>query len=231
MITRIGGFCAIMVRICTGEVCVRSSMREPSAFGAEIERVVHLARRMAFGEVELGEVEIVGLDVRPFGDREAHVGEDRRELVDHLADRMDAARPRPVSRAPAGSRRPSRWRAAHRARPRRARSRRAVSAVGDALLQAVDQRALLLALAPASCAPSVFSSAETEPLLPSAATRTASSAASSVAAAIGRKDLRLQCLHVAHRVTPEAAASRCRAACRPPVSACSAPGRDGASGD
>ena len=33
MITRIGGFWLSMVRICTGEVCVRSSMREPSAFG------------------------------------------------------------------------------------------------------------------------------------------------------------------------------------------------------
>ena len=33
MITRIGGFCASMVRTCTGEVCVRSSSREPSGFG------------------------------------------------------------------------------------------------------------------------------------------------------------------------------------------------------
>ena len=33
MITRIGGFCASIVRICTGEVCVRSTMREPSGLG------------------------------------------------------------------------------------------------------------------------------------------------------------------------------------------------------
>jgi hypothetical protein len=33
MMTRIGGFCASMVLICTGEVCVRSSSREPSGFG------------------------------------------------------------------------------------------------------------------------------------------------------------------------------------------------------
>ena len=46
---------------------------------------------MAFGEIELGEIVVVGLDVRAFGDRKAHVGEDRGELVDHLADRMDAA--------------------------------------------------------------------------------------------------------------------------------------------
>jgi len=33
MITRMGGFCASMVRICTGEVWVRSSSREPSGLG------------------------------------------------------------------------------------------------------------------------------------------------------------------------------------------------------
>ena len=47
--------------------------------------------------------------------------------------------------------------------------------------------------------PSVFSSAETEPLLPSAATRTASSAASSEAAAIAPSNLLLQCLRVGHQ--------------------------------
>ena len=57
----------------------------------EIEGVVHFPRRMAFGKVQLGEVVIVGLDVRTFGDRESHIGEDRGEFVDHLADRMDAA--------------------------------------------------------------------------------------------------------------------------------------------
>ena len=88
---RIGGFCASMVRICTGEVCVRSSLRSPSGVGLQEERVVHLARRMAFGEVQRGEIVVVGLDVRTFGDREAHVAEDRGDLVDHLADRMDAA--------------------------------------------------------------------------------------------------------------------------------------------
>ena len=57
----------------------------------EEERVVHLAGRMTFGEVQRGEIVIVGLDIRTFGDREAHVGEDRGDLVDDLADRMDAA--------------------------------------------------------------------------------------------------------------------------------------------
>ena len=57
----------------------------------EIERVVHFPRRMAFGEIQLGEVVVVGLDVGAFGDGKAHVGEDRGQLVDHLRDRMHAA--------------------------------------------------------------------------------------------------------------------------------------------
>src|SRR5205823_13305931 len=57
----------------------------------EEERVVHLARGMAFREVQLGEVVVVGLDVGTFRDREAHIGEDRGQLVHHLAERMDAA--------------------------------------------------------------------------------------------------------------------------------------------
>ena len=59
--------------------------------GGEKERVVHLARRVAGREVELGEIIVVALDVRPFGDRKAHVGENRDDLVHDLADRMDAA--------------------------------------------------------------------------------------------------------------------------------------------
>ena len=60
-------------------------------FRIEEERVVHLPRRMAFGEIQLGEVVIVGFDVRTFGDRKSHVGEDRREFVHHLAERMNPA--------------------------------------------------------------------------------------------------------------------------------------------
>jgi hypothetical protein len=46
---------------------------------------------MLFGNVEGGEVVEVVLDMRTFRHREAHVGEDRRQLVHDLADRMDAA--------------------------------------------------------------------------------------------------------------------------------------------
>ena len=52
---------------------------------------MHVARRMVFREIQLGEIVVVGLDVRPFGDGKAHVGEDRGHLVGHLGDRMDAA--------------------------------------------------------------------------------------------------------------------------------------------
>ena len=62
----------------------------PSAFGLEIERVVLLPGGMLGRDVELGEVEVVGLDVRPFGDGEAHVAEDLGHLVPHLADGVDA---------------------------------------------------------------------------------------------------------------------------------------------
>ena len=51
---------------------------------------MHLARRVAGREVERGEIVEVALDVRPFGDGEAHLGEDGDHLVHHLADRVDA---------------------------------------------------------------------------------------------------------------------------------------------
>ncbi len=52
---------------------------------------MHLPRRVAFGEVERGEVVVVGLDVRPFGDGKPHIGEDGGDLVHHLADRVNAS--------------------------------------------------------------------------------------------------------------------------------------------
>ncbi len=50
-----------------------------------------LPRRVLGWNVELREVEIVRFDVRPFGNGEAHVGEDLDALVVDLADGMDAA--------------------------------------------------------------------------------------------------------------------------------------------
>ena len=56
-----------------------------------VEGVVLLPGGMLGRDVELGEVEIVGLDVGALGDGEAHVAEDLGHLVPHLADGMDAA--------------------------------------------------------------------------------------------------------------------------------------------
>ena len=141
---------------------------------------MHLAGRMAFGKVELGEVVVVGLDVGAFGDRKAHVGEDRGELVDHLADRMHAA---DLGR-----------RLAHRQRDvdgfgveagiergglQRILARAAIAAVTRSFRPLMSGPLLLRSSG--VMVPSVLSSAETEPFLPSAATRTASSAASSPA--------------------------------------------------
>ena len=169
---RIGGFCASMVRICTGEVWVRSTLRSPVRPGREEERVVHLARRMALGEIQRGEIVIVGLDVRTFGDREAHVGEDRGDLVDHLADRMDAAA--------LGRRRADRQRHVDvfGGEPRRRSRPRAARPCGRASASVTRSSAPLIAgpvvwRSSGAMAPSVFSSSETEPFLPSAATRTA----------------------------------------------------------
>ncbi len=57
----------------------------------EIERVVILPRRMLGRDVERGEVVEVGLNIRPLGNREAHIGEDLGDLVGHLAHGVDAA--------------------------------------------------------------------------------------------------------------------------------------------
>ena len=57
----------------------------------EEKRIVHFARGMAGGEIQPGEIIIVGLNVRAFGDGKAHVGEDRSQLVHHLTDGMNAS--------------------------------------------------------------------------------------------------------------------------------------------
>ena len=90
MTMRMGGFWASMVWICTGEVWVRSTLRSPLASGRQEKCVVHFAGRMAFGEIQRREIVIVGFDVRTFGNGKSHVGKDRRDLVHHLGDRMNA---------------------------------------------------------------------------------------------------------------------------------------------
>ena len=51
---------------------------------------MHLAGGMALGKIELAEIVVVGLDVRPLGDRKTHVCEDRDQFLGNLGDGMDA---------------------------------------------------------------------------------------------------------------------------------------------
>ena len=61
----------------------------------KIEGVVHLAGRMLGRDVQRREVVEIILDVRPLGDGEAHLAEDRDAFLGHLADRVQMpARPR-----------------------------------------------------------------------------------------------------------------------------------------
>ena len=86
---------ACSARICTGEVCVRSS--RPSA---KVEGVVHRARRMIRRDVERFEVVEVILDLRTCRDIEAGAAKQRLDAQPRLGDRMQAARllaPRPGS--------------------------------------------------------------------------------------------------------------------------------------
>ncbi len=57
----------------------------------QVERVVVGARRVMRRDVERAEIVPVALDVRSFGDGEAHGAEDRRDLLHRAADRMDQA--------------------------------------------------------------------------------------------------------------------------------------------
>ena len=70
------------------------AQEKPLAFRIrrEEERVVGLARRVPGREVQPGEIVVVGLDVRSFGDGEAHIREDHHQLFPHAADGMDSPR-------------------------------------------------------------------------------------------------------------------------------------------
>ena len=100
--TRTGGGDSSSVRICTGEVWVRSSSRPPgSPVGrrrVDVERVVHVHRRMVGREVEREEVVPLGLDLGPDGDGEAEPPEDLDDLVDDAGDRVLGPDPAPARR-------------------------------------------------------------------------------------------------------------------------------------
>ena len=88
---RTGGGCFSMVRICTGEVCVRSSRRSRAGLlllPGDEQRVLRVARRMVRRKVERLEVVVVGLDLGAFADGVAHRLEDGDDLVHHAQHRM-----------------------------------------------------------------------------------------------------------------------------------------------
>ena len=129
-------------RICTGEVCVRSSRPSP-----KVERVVHRPRRMVLRDVERLEVVEVVLDLGPVGDVEAGARKISSMRRARARDRMQAAaalaaaRQRHVDASAASC--------AASCAPRAA-SRRASSAVVRALLRVVDRFARRRAALPAA---------------------------------------------------------------------------------
>ncbi len=80
-----------MVRICTGEVWVRSSRRSRAGLlllAGDEQRVLRVARRMVRRKVERLEIVVVGLDLGPFADGVAHRLEDGDDLVHHAQHGM-----------------------------------------------------------------------------------------------------------------------------------------------
>ena len=67
------------------------NLRRVALGGLHEERVVRLARRVTFREVQRGEIVPVVFHVRAFGHGEAHVTEDRGDLLEHLHHRVQCA--------------------------------------------------------------------------------------------------------------------------------------------
>ncbi len=169
-------------RICTGLVCVRRTRRDPSARGAQVERVVLLPRTdCSAGMLRRGEVVRSSVfDVRTFGHRESHIGEDLDALVVDLAHRMDA---------PVGNRVPGRTGSVMSARSLsepastapafRARTCAASERVPDtrALISLTDCRTTCAL--PAEACRAVAIASAMRPFLPRTAMRTCSMAATS----------------------------------------------------
>ena len=76
-------------RICTGEVWVRSTCRDPS--GRDVEGVLLAARGVIGREVQRVEVELLGLDLGPFGQFPAHRDEGVGDVLGQDRDRVPGA--------------------------------------------------------------------------------------------------------------------------------------------
>ena len=86
---RTGGGCFSMVRICIGEVCVRSRCAAARAFDVKSVHVV--ARGMVLGNVERLEIVVRRFDFRPFDHAEADREENALEFFVGLADQVARA--------------------------------------------------------------------------------------------------------------------------------------------
>ena len=86
---RLPGVC--ITRICTGEVCVRSTI-DLGLAEVDEEGVVHAAGRVARRHVERLEVVPVGLDLGALGDCEAEADEHVLEPLAGLGDEVEVAR-------------------------------------------------------------------------------------------------------------------------------------------
>ncbi len=92
-----------MVRICTGEVCVRKQQPVAQWLALLIgnhQRVLRVARRMPWRKIHALEVVVVGLDLRTHSDRIAQRRKYAGDLIERLGNRMLGASqsPRPRQR-------------------------------------------------------------------------------------------------------------------------------------
>ena len=90
-----------------------------------------LARRMFGRDVQRREIVKILLDMRPLGDDETHLAKDRDDLVDRLADRVNAARCSPVCTGKVTSARSPASCAARAARPSRSPASASAAAIAS----------------------------------------------------------------------------------------------------
>ncbi|CDN46047.1 hypothetical protein BN871_KF_00060 [Paenibacillus sp. P22] len=76
----------------------RGCLRAHQDVLGHVERVLHIARRMVFRQVERLEVVVVGFDFRSFRDGITEADENILDLLLHLHERMDRARRQPAAR-------------------------------------------------------------------------------------------------------------------------------------
>jgi hypothetical protein len=94
----VGLHMADLHRAGVGAQHVRAGGYRPPA-RCHVERVHLGPRGVVAGDVQRVEIVPIGLDLRPLGHGEAHVGEDRGDLLGHLAHRVDRAHGAGAARA------------------------------------------------------------------------------------------------------------------------------------